>query len=129
MQSIRKLLSCVVAGLLLLELLDAQQPGNNDPIEQRIAALPDKAHVVLHLSDGSTMRGRIVSRNSQDFALRPDKGGTLQTIAYRQIAAVERVQGQHSKAKWIVIGIVAGAAIVVAVIAIHVLHSPTINGI
>ena len=125
----RKLASCVLASLLIVDSVDAQQPGATSTIQQQIAELPAKAHVVLHLSDGNMLRGRIMSRNERNFALRPDNAGAPQAIAYEQVTAVEQAKGQHSKAKWIIIGAVAGAAVVVAVIAIHAVHSPKINGI
>ena len=129
MLSLRNLASCVLASLLVVESMYAQQPGAAETMQQHIAALPAKAYVVVHLTDGSTVRGRIVTRSDQDFALKSDNGGAPQTIAYKQVTAMEQAKQQHSKAKWIVIGVVAGAAVVVAVIAIHVVHSPTINGI
>src|SRR5581483_531452 len=112
MEWLRKLARCVLASLVVVESIYAQQLSAAEAIQQHIAALPAKAHVVLHLSDGHTMRGRIVSRNNQDFALKLDNGGTPQTIAYQQVTAVEEVSGQHSKMKWIVIGVVAVAAVV-----------------
>ncbi len=123
----RSTIALVIAVLMTVQSVQAQQPVANSGIQQQIAALPSKAHVALQLTGGNTVRGRITSRNQQDFVLTPDNGGAPQTIAYAQVSAIEQGKAHHSKAKWIVIGAVAGAAVVVAVIAMVAVHSPKIN--
>ncbi len=113
---------------MTVQSVQAQQRVANSRIQQQIAALPSKAHVALQLTGGNTVSGRITSRNQQDFVLEPDNGGAPQTIAYAQVSAIEQGRAHHSKAKWI-IGAVAGAAVVVGVIAILAVHSLKTHGI
>lgn len=118
----RSTIAFIVAVLLTAQSVHAQVGEAGDAMYQRVAALPAKAHVTVALADGSTVRGRIGNRNDQDFVLKPDNGGAPRTIAYAQVTTVEQVQVNHSKAKWIIIGAVAGAAVVVAVVGILAAH-------
>ncbi len=120
----RSAIAFAIAVLLTAQSSQGQPPAANGGMQRQIAALPSKAHVALQLTDGNTLHGRIASRNQQDFVLEPDNGGAPQTIAYAQVSAIEQGKAHHSKAKWIVIGAVAGAAVVVAVIVVHALHQP-----
>jgi hypothetical protein len=121
-------MAVILAALLIVQSLHAQQPAANDAMRQDIAALPPKAHVALHLSDGNTLRGRISRRTDQNFVLKLDNGGA-QTISYEQIRDVEQLKGQHSNKKWIIVGIVAAVVVVVGIIAIHAKNHPLGNGI
>jgi hypothetical protein len=123
----RSAIAFIVAVLLTAQSIHAQQGEAGNAIQERIAGLPAKAHITIQLTDGNAVRGRIASRTERDFVLKPDSGGTLQTIAYAQVSAVEQVKTNHSEAKWIIIGAVAGAAVVVAVIAILASHAPRIG--
>ncbi len=120
----RSTIAFAIAVLLTAQSSQGRQPAANGGMQRQIAALPSKAHVALQLTDGNTVRGRITSRNQQDFVLTPDNGGAPQTIAYAQVSAIEQGKAHHSKAKWIIIGAVAGAAVVVAVLAVHIVHQP-----
>lgn len=111
----RTAISLLLAALLVVQLLDAQQPAANNAAQQTIAELPANAHVALHLTDGNTIRGRIASTGQNNFVLKPDKGGARQTITYTQVVSVEQIRG-HSTRKWIVIGVVA-AVVTVGIIA------------
>lgn len=114
----------LLAGLLVVQPVGAQQPVMDNAMKQNIVALPAKAHVALHLTNGSTVRGRIDSRADQNFVLKPDNGGAPQTISYAQVRDVEQIKGEHSRKKWIIIGVVAGVVVVVAVIAVHIKNHP-----
>jgi hypothetical protein len=122
----RGTIAFVLASLLIVQSLHAQQPVATSAIRQSIAALPPKAHVALHLTDGNTLLGRIASRADHDFVLKPDSGGAPQTISYDQVTAVEQIDG-HSKKKWIIVGVVAAVVVVVAIIAIHAKKHPLGN--
>ncbi len=128
MQFLRKLATCILAGVLFVQSVASQQPVANDGIQQRIAALPANAHVALQLTDGKTLRGHIGTRNQQDFALKPDNGGAPETIAYAQVSAVEQIKGR-SKTKWIIIGVVGGVILVVGLIALHIKNHPLGSGV
>lgn len=119
----RKLAVTALVGLLIAQTIPAQQPAVDNGTKQNIAALPPKAHIEVQLADGSTVRGRIVSRADNDFAIKRDSGAGRQTIRYDQARSVSQVKGNHSRAKWIIIGAVAGAAAVVAIVGILVARS------
>lgn len=71
------------------------------------------------------MRGHIVSRTDSDFSLQREKGTGAQSIAYDQVLSVSQVKAGHShKKRWIIIGVVAGAVVVVAVIAAKIASNP-----
>ncbi len=120
----RTAVAFLMATLLGVQSLQAQQPVPDNAIRQSVAALPPKAHVVIHLTDGDTLRGRIASRTDHDFILKPDNREAPRTISYDQVSAVEQIR-DHSNKKWIIIGVVvAVVVVVVAVIAIHVKNEP-----
>lgn len=124
----RSALIVILASLLIARSVDAQQPGGDNAVKQSIAAMRTGSHIELQLLDGKTERGRIVSRAENDFALKPDAGGGEQTIAYDNVRSVSRLKDGHSKAKWIVIGAVAGAAVAVGAVALAVKnHGPVLN--
>lgn len=124
---VRNLLSVTLVGLLLTQAITAQQSGTDSGVKQTIAALPEKAHVELQLANGNSERGRIVSRGDTDFALKQDGGAGMQTISYEQVRSVSQIKANHSKRKWIIIGVVAGVVVVVAIIAAVVAAGPRIN--
>ncbi len=119
----RKLAVTTLAGLLMTQSVPAHQSAVDSRTKQNIAALPPKAHVEVQLGDGSSVRGRIVSRTDNDFVIKRDSGAGTQTIRYDQVRSVSQVKGNHSRTKWIIIGAVAGAAVVVAIVGILVARS------
>ncbi len=77
---IRNIALIVVTGLVMAQSIPAQQPAVDSGTKQNMAALPPKAHVEVQLANGSSVRGRIVSRADNDFALKRDSGAGMQTI-------------------------------------------------
>lgn len=127
--ALRNPLSMILAGLLIAQLIPAQQPpATGEGIKQTIAALPPKARVELELADGTAVRGRIVSRADVDFGFRQDKAGSTQNISYSQVRSVSQLKATTSNKKWIIIGAVAGAAVVVAIIAVVAVKHPLGSG-
>ena len=61
----RAIIAFLLSTLLTLQLVQAQQPPASNAIQQRIAALPAKAHVQLQLTDGNTLRGRIENHDTK----------------------------------------------------------------
>ena len=71
----------------------------------------------------NTLHGRILNRTDTDFSLEPQKGMDTQTIAYDQVLSVSQIKGGHShKTRWIIIGVVAGVAVVAIVFAYELTH-------
>jgi hypothetical protein len=68
------------------------------------------AQVQVTLTDGRTLRGRIVRADSDTFLLRP-KSGADETVQYAMVTQI-RKQGGIKKAVWIPL-IIGGAAVVV----------------
>lgn len=118
----RTIASVVLSALLIAQSITAQQPSTDAPMKQTIAALPSHAHVEVQLVDGTNLRGRIANRGTDDFTLQRDNGAGNQTISYQQVRSVSQLKANHSKKKWIIIGVVAAGLVVVAVIAVHIAH-------
>jgi hypothetical protein len=127
MHLMRTLLIPALVGSLIVQSLPAQQPAGDGGIQQRIAGLPAKAHVTIHLVAGNTVRGRIDSTGNNNFVLHSDDGGGRQTIAYTEVSSVDQIKG-HTTRKWVIIGVVAGVA-VLGIIAAVIVHNHTVlNG-
>jgi hypothetical protein len=128
-RGMRTILIVFLASLLIVRSADAQEPTGNSAVKQSIASMPAGSHVELQLLDGKKERGRIVSRSGNGFALKPDAGAGEQSIAYDNVRSVSRLKHGHSKAKWVVIGVVAGAVVAAAAAALAVKnHGPVLNG-
>jgi hypothetical protein len=115
---LRKVLSLVLTGLLVAQLIAAQEPATDSVIKQRVAALPPKARVVVELKDGTSARGQLQSRTDQDFTIKEQKGGQTRNIAYDQVRSVAQMKGGPSKKTWIILGVVVvGVLVIVALVA------------
>jgi hypothetical protein len=117
-------ISIILITALVTGLLPAQQAQADSPIKQEIAALPSSSLVEVSVRGGGILRGHIARRTETDFSLRPEKGSGTQTIAYDQVLSVSQVKVGHSHKKWIIIGVVAGAIVVVAIIAAKIASNP-----
>lgn len=123
----RDALIVVISGLLVAQPTMAQQPPADTEIRRTIAALPAKAHVDVQLTNGTVERGRIVSRAENDFEFKHDNRAGEQTISYGSVRSVAQLDWGHSRRKWIVIGIAAGAVIAVVAIALLLKNHPVLN--
>jgi hypothetical protein len=108
----RTILTIIFIALLVTGLLPAQQPQADSPIKQEIAALPSSSFVEVSVIGGGILRGHIATRTESDFSLRREKGAGTQTIAYDQVLSVSQVKAGPWHKKWIIIGVVAGATVV-----------------
>lgn len=115
--SAKSVVSLMLAALLIVQSVIAQQPETASNMKQTISRLSPRAHVELQLADGSTVRGRITSRGDHDFTIKRDGDGT-QNIAYDQVRSVSQLKGGHSSVKWALIGVGAGIAVAVIIVAI-----------
>jgi hypothetical protein len=113
-----------IAGLLISQLTFGQVAAEGSGVKQRIAALTPKANVELQLTDGSDLRGRVVSHSEADFVLKERGTEGMKTIVYDQVRAVSQLKTDHSKMKWIVIGVVAAVVVVGVVIGIQARCGP-----
>jgi hypothetical protein len=112
-----------IAGLLIAQLALGQTPAGGS-VKESIAALRPKAKVELRLADGSDLRGRILSHAEADFVLKQDGGAGQKTLAYDRVRSVSALKANHSKTKWIVIGVVAAVAVVGIVIGVQLRCGP-----
>jgi hypothetical protein len=113
-----------VAGLLISQLTFGQVAPDGSGVKQRIAALTPKANVELQLTDGSDLRGRVVSHSEADFVLKESGPAGMKTIAYDQVRSVSQLKANHSKTKWIIIGVVAAVVVVGVVIGVQARCGP-----
>lgn len=113
----------LILTAVLMTNLAAQQPAGDSSVQQQISAIPSTSLVEVNLKEGDSLRGRIVSRTDSGFSLQREKGKRTQTIAYDQVLSVSQVKGgQSHKARWIIIGVVAGVAVVAIVVAYQLTH-------
>jgi hypothetical protein len=120
----RTIVDIILIPLLVAGLLPAQQPQADLPIKQEIAALPSSSLVEVSVRGGDILRGHIATRTESDFSLKREKGAGTQTIAYDQVLSVSQVKARHSHKKWIIIGVTAGAILVIAIIAAKIASNP-----
>jgi len=118
----RTAIALILTTVLVADLA-AQQPPGDSSVQQQISTLPSTSLVQVNLKEGDSVRGRIVSRTDSDFSLQREKGKRTETIAYNQVLSVSPVKRGHShKARWIIIGVVAGVAVVAIVFAYQFTH-------
>jgi hypothetical protein len=119
----RKVIALILVTVLATIQVSAQQPAGEFSAKQQIASLPSSALVQVDLKDGHRLLGHIVSRTDLDFSLQRQKGKRRQTIAYDQVLSVSQLKHGHShKTRWIIVGVVAGVAVVAIVFAYKVTH-------
>jgi hypothetical protein len=117
------MVSILLIMAVLAADLAAQQPALNSSMQQQVSTFPSTSLVQVNLKEGDSVRGRIVRRTDSDFSLERENGKQTQTIAYDQVLSVSQVKGGHShKKRWIIIGVVAGAAVVAIVFAYQLTH-------
>jgi hypothetical protein len=83
---------------------------------------------LLQLKDGTSVRGQILNRTATGFTIK-EKKGEPHDLVYDQVQSVSQIQPSHSKRKWIIIGVVAVAALaIIAVVGVHMAHNVSVRG-
>ena len=104
-----------------------QNSNQNQTAEQmkaKIARLGvgEKARATVRLKDGTKIKGYVAEARDSEFVMRDRKTNEAHTIAYQDVAIVEK-NGGHSSARNIALGIGIGAAAVVLILAVVIVHS------
>ena len=127
----KKYLTCVLAGLLLLSTLAlpvAAKQGDKQamPVEQikiKVAKLGvgEKAKATVILKDGTKIKGYIAQAGDDEFVLRDRKTDAPTTVRYTDVAKVDSNRG-HSTARNLAIGIGIGAGALLLTILAVIAH-------
>ena len=127
----KKYLTCVLAGLLLLSTLAlpvvAKQGDTHamtvENVKIKVAKLGvgEKAKATVILKDGTKVKGYIAQAGDDEFVLRDRKTDAPTTIPYTDVAKVESNRG-HSTARNLAIGIGIGAGALVAIVFAVIAH-------
>jgi hypothetical protein len=104
-----------------------QNDNRNQGAEQmkiKIAKLGvgEKARATVRLKDGTTMKGYVTEARDNEFVMRDRKTNEARTVSYQDVARVEK-NGGHSSARNIALGVGIGAAAVLTILAIVIVHS------
>lgn len=80
-----------------------------------------KARATVRLKDGTKIKGYIAEARDTDFVLRDRKTNDPRTIAYQDVAKVDKTGG-HSRARNIAIGVGIGAGAILTILGILIAH-------
>ena len=108
MKFFRQRLSWVLAFALTFGALAQQLP------KDRLAQYNVGDRVRVQMTDGSDYKGNIASKGDSDFSLDVKSKGPVR-LTYADLRSVKADKG-GGKTKWIVIGAVAGTAVVIGLI-------------
>ena len=90
-------------------------------IEVAKIGLGEKARATITLKNGTKVKGYVARADDNDFVIRDRKTDTPTTVAYADVARVEKNKG-HSTARNLAIGIGIGVGAFLAIIAITFAH-------
>jgi len=112
---IRQQLCWVLAFALTLAAVGQQLP------KDRLAQYNVGDRIRVHMADGSDYKGTIAAKTDSDFSLEVKSKGSMR-LPYAGLRSVKADKG-GGKTKWIVIGALAGAAVVIGLIFAARLHN------
>jgi hypothetical protein len=94
-----------------------------EQIKIKIAKLGvgSKARATVRLKDGTKIKGFIAEARDTDFVIRDRKTNDPHTVAYQDVARVEK-NGGHSRARNIAIGVGIGAGAILTILGILIAH-------
>ncbi len=129
---LKKHLSCLLSGLLLLGLIakpvGAGQQGDKqatpvETIKSQVAKIGvgEKARATITKKDGTKTKGYIARDDEDDFVIRDRKTDAPTTIRYSDVVKVERNRG-HSTAKHVALGVGIGVGAVITTLLIIFAH-------
>jgi hypothetical protein len=123
----RTFLSLALAGLLIqgwpvAAVVAAQTKDDAQAVEKvrlKVAKLGtgDKARATVRMKDGRKIKGFISQAGANDFTVRDRKTGDPTLIPYRDVIKVEDNRGNNVLRNALLVGIGAGATVLVIVIA------------
>ena len=122
---IKRSFAILLSGALLLAAsgirpVQAQAENNVQPAEQTRAKVQKigvgkDARAEVRLRDNSRLKGYISAAGEDSFTITDRKTGAARTVAYADVAGVNKQGGGPSKLTWIIIGAAAVTAVIVGV--------------
>ncbi len=132
---IRELLSILLASIFTLQACSnaralasgaagpkGPRPPNELAVQQKVLAIAPNVMVRVRMRDKEQLRGRLGKVSDEGFALKIASGDTIQDrqVAFTDVKSIKEEKGSGSRATtWILVGVLAGAAIaVLAIVAV-----------
>jgi hypothetical protein len=128
---LKKHLSLALVVLLsnvFLAIPARAQSNNQDQSVEKIRAkvarigVGSKARATVKLKNGTKLKGYIAEARADDFVLRDRQTNDPHTIAYDEVAKVDKTGG-HSRARNITIGVAIGVGVTLAILAAVIVSS------
>ncbi|HEY0404920.1 MAG TPA: hypothetical protein VGC89_04290 [Pyrinomonadaceae bacterium] len=119
----------LLSNVLLAVPARARAQSNNqgqsvEKIKTKVAKIGvgSKARATVRLKNGTKIKGYIAEARSDDFVIRDRQTNDPRTVAYDEVAKVEK-NGGHSRARNITIGVAIGVGVTLAILAAIIVHS------
>jgi hypothetical protein len=118
----------VLLSNVFLAIPARAQSNNQDQAVEKIKAkvakigVGSKARATIKLKNGTKLKGYIAEARADDFVLRDRQTNDPRTIAYDEVAKVDKTGG-HSRARNITIGVAIGVGVTLAILAAVIVTS------
>jgi len=104
--STRSLLTCFLTALLLL----GQTAEAAAPVSKQLRTFPVGVAIQVHMVDGRTLEGKLISSSAANFELRESGQESVETIECADVTAVNKIGASPRKKRtWVTAAIVVGA--------------------
>ena len=112
-------MSYYVSGLLTTLLVLNQSLSAAPPISKQVKHIQTGTAIQVHMADGRTLEGKLVSNSQRSFDLLELGHQSAEAIEYSTVASVNTVSSPHKDRKWVTVllvgGVVAATAVAIAV--------------
>ena len=112
-------MSSYVSGLLTTLLVLNQSLSAAPPISNQVKHIQTGAVIQVHMADGRTLEGKLVSNSQQSFDLLEEGHESAETIECSTVVSVNKVSSPRKDRKWVTVllvgGVLAATGVAIAV--------------
>jgi len=108
-------MSYYVSGLLTTLLVLNQSLSAAPPISKQVKHIQTGTAIQVHMADGRTLEGKLVSNTGESFELQEQGQESAETIECSTVVSVNKVSSPHKDRKWVTLLMVAGVLAVTGV--------------